>query len=65
MDAWKELGERQDKESLEMMQEDVKEASSYMKGILDSMIAEVRAKEAELNEEVTKAVTDKLTEAKE
>ncbi len=63
--AWKELAERQDRESLEMMQEDVKEATSYVKGIIDSMIAEVRAKEAELNEELTQAVTDKLTEAKE
>jgi len=63
--AWKELAERQDRESYEMMQEDVKEATSYVKGIIDSMIAEVRAKEAELNEELTQAVTDKLTEAKE
>ena len=47
-----------------MMQEDVKEASTYIKGIIDSMITEVRAKEAELNEELTQAVTDKLTEAK-
>lgn len=63
--AWKELSERQDRESVEMMQGDVKEASSYIKGVIDNMIAEVRAKEAELNEELTQAVTDKLTEAKE
>jgi F0F1-type ATP synthase membrane subunit b/b' len=59
-----ELGERQDRESATMAQQDIKEATGYVKSILDSMIAEARAKYEEANKMVTDEVTTKLEDAK-
>ena len=59
-----ELGERQDRESATMAQQDIKEATGYVKSILDSMIAEARSKYEEANKMVTDDVTTKLEDAK-
>ena len=59
-----ELGERQDRESATMAQQDIKEATGYVKSILDSMIAEARSKYEEANKMVTDEVTTKLEDAK-
>ena len=59
-----ELGERQDRESATMAQQDIKEATGYVKSILESMIAEARSKYEEANKMVTDEVTTKLEDAK-
>jgi uncharacterized FlaG/YvyC family protein len=58
--AWTELSERQDKESAQMAQQDIKEATEYISGIINSMITEVRAKYDEANKQISSKVSDKL-----
>ena len=40
--SWEELSMKQDKESMELGQKQVKEASDYVKGIFDNMIVDLK-----------------------
>ena len=55
---------RHDKEETEMFQSDLKEAADYMKPILDNMVSDLRAKQAEAQAELEQNVDDFTAEAK-
>ena len=62
--TWEELMRRQDKEQNEQFQSDLKEASDYLKPILDNMVADLREKQVEQQAQFEQMVDEKSSELK-
>lgn len=62
--SWEELSKRQDKESMELGQQQVREASDYIKGIFDKMVVDLRDTQVKNKAEFEKNVDSFVSELK-
>ena len=62
--SWEELSERQDRESMELGQQQIREAADYIKGIFDKMVVDLRAQQVKDQAEFEKNVDTFVTELK-
>ena len=62
--AWTDLMYEQDKQSTEMAQNDTKEAATYMKGIFDNMVSDLKEKSAEAQSQIADELDNKVQEIK-